>query len=1030
MKSFNLSDWALHHRSFIWYLLIVSVVAGFFAYLNLGREEDPAFTIKTMIVSAALPGATAEETARQVTDRIERKLLELDGLKHTRSVTSPGLAVVYVDLRDDTPAQEVTPVWRQVRNMMGDIRNEFPKEFAGFSFNDNFGDVFGNIYAFTSDGFTPRELRDQVDQIRKQVEKLGEVGKVDLVGTRDEVIYLEFSARRLAALGLDRQSVLRSLATQNAIVPSGVINTDRERILVRVPGTLGGAEAIANLNLRAGDVYFALSDVADVRTGYVDPPKSLFRYKGQEAIGLIVGMRSGGNVVLLGEELDTLMSKVSADLPIGIGLHKVADQPTVVEDSVGHFVQALIEAVAIVLLVSFISLGMRAGFVVALTIPLVLAMTFVILFVLDVTLQRISLGALIIALGLLVDDAMIAIETMIARLERGETREKAASYAWTSIAFPMLTGTLITVAGFVPIGLNTSQAGEFTFSLFVVIAVSLSLSWVVAVLFAPVLGVTFLSGKMQKHEGKVGRLRSSFHKVLLGAMNFKWLTIGVTVAIFAFSVYGMRFVEQQFFPTSDRTELIVDITLSQNASFASTNDAVSQVEEYLSTSADAVFWSTYVGKGAPRFVLSLHSPTPGPNFAQIIVQTTNIEARNRLQANLQSFGKNEITRAEVLVKLIELGPPVGKPVQYRISGPDIVELRDYARDLATLMSSDSRLVDIGLDWNEPARVAQVDVDQDKLRRLGLTQQDIAQTLYSLFDGAQVTQLRDERYLVDLISRGSDDDRGTLEALRNLQFGTPAGVAIPLASFASLSWSTEQTLIRRREGITTITVKAGIANDDQPATIVSALESKIEQFGNELPSAYELAVGGTVEVSSESQAPIIAVVPVMALIMLTLVMVQMQSFRLSFIVLAVAPLAIIGVVMALVASGAPLGFVAILGVLALVGILIRNSIILVHEIENLFASGRTRWEAVFEGSDNRARPILLTAAAASLALIPISRQIFWGPMAYAMMGGIIVGTIITLLFIPALYCAVFGVKQPELEPEIDEILQDDQINHLV
>jgi multidrug efflux pump subunit AcrB len=1009
--SFNLSDWALNHRSFVWYLLIASLLAGAFSYVNLGREEDPTFAIKTMVVVAALPGATAEETAVQVTDRIERKLLELDNLKNTRSVTAPGVATVYVDLTDQTRGDAVTDTWRKVRTMMSDIRGDFPSEFAGFVYNDDFGDVYGNIYAFTSDGFTPRELEDRVDDIRRRVVGLDQAGKVDLIGTQDEVVYLEFSTRRLAALGLDRASVVNSLASQNAIVPSGVINSGEERILVRVTGQFDSATALSDINLRSGDTFFALSDVAEVRAGYVDPPSSIFRYAGQPAIGLIVNMRSGGNVIQLGEELNTLMAEVAEEIPIGINIYKVADQPAVVEESVGHFVKALVEAVVIVLAVSFISLGVRAGFVVALTIPLVLAMTFVILDVLGITLQRISLGALIISLGLLVDDAMIAIETMISRLEIGQTREKAASYAWTSIAFPMLSGTLVTVAGFIPIGLNSSSAGEYTFSLFVVIAVSLVLSWVVAVIFAPVLGVTFLSSKMEKHDHSAGRVRRMFHGALKAAMGFKWVTILITVALFGTSIFGMRFVEQQFFPNSDRTELIVDVTLRQNASIASTDKAVSQLEGFLAHNEDATFWSSYVGSASPRFVLTLDAPTPGPHMGQIIIQTPGIEARNRLQAALTEFGRSEIPAAEVFVKKMALGPPVGKPVQYRLSGPDPLALVSRARQLAGVVATDDRLADITLDWSEPSRVVQVNLDQDKLRQLGVTQTDIAQALYTIFDGVNITELRDDRYLIDIIGRGSAEDRNSLEALQNLQLGTAEGDAIPLETFATLSWTTEQPRINRRDGVPTVTVMAAVITDDQPDTIVNSLEAGIDAYRQDLPSGYELVLGGTVESSAESQAPIAAVAPIMLLVMVTLVMIQMQSFRLSLIVLAAAPLGLIGVVLALVPSGAPLGFVAILGVLALMGILIRNSIILVHEIENLVAAGYTRWNAVFEGSDSRARPILLTAAAASLALIPISRQVFWGPMALAMMGGIIVGTLITLLFIPALYCAVFKVKRP-------------------
>ena len=1011
---FNLSDWALRHKSWVWYLIIVSVIAGAFSYTRLGREEDPSFMIKTMIVQAALPGATAEETATQVTDRIEKKLQELSNLLHTRSVTYPGLTLVYVDLRDDTPREDVAPTWTRVRQMMGDIQGEMPSEFAGFGFNDDFGDVYGNIYAFTADGFTPRELEDRVEAIRSQVLALPDAGKVDLIGTQAQVVHIEFSSRKLAALGLNQAAVLNSLSAQNAIVPSGMVRTAQEQILVRVTGQFTSPEALADTNLRVGDTYFALSDVAEVRSSYQDPPSSAVRHNGKTAISLIVGMRAGGNILEFGAQLETLMAEVEARLPVGIELHKVSDQPKVVEDSVSHFLRALVEAVVIVLAVSFVSLGVRAGLVVTMTIPLVLALTFVIMDLMGITLQRISLGALIIALGLLVDDAMIAIETMIARLEAGDDIKKAASYAWTSIAFPMLSGTLVTVAGFIPIGFNASNAGEYTISLFYVIAISLVLSWIVAVLFSPLLGSAFLPGKMAHHEVKPGRMRLAFRRALLAAMRAKWLTIGVTVLVFGLSVFSMRFVEQQFFPTSDRPELILDVTLRQNAAFHGTDEVMAELDRFLAGRDEAAYWSTYVGRSAPRFVLALDVPAPGPHMGQIVIVTPDLAARDALKAAVEEFSRG-LTGVEVFAKYLELGPPVGKPVQFRISGPDPKVLRDHARDLAAVVAGDDRLKAVSLDWSEPARVARVVLDQDKLRQLGLTQTDVARALYALYDGATVTELRDGRMLIDVVARGAEDDRGSLSGLQSLQLGNASGMAIPLQSFATIEWTVEQPQIQTRDRMPTITVKAAIVTKAQPATIVTALEPKVAAFAATLPAGYKVVTGGAVAESADSQAPIIAVVPIMLLLMVTLVMAQVQSFRLMFIVLAVAPLGLIGVVAALLPSGTPLGFVAILGVLALVGILIRNSIILVNEIEVLIQEGASRWQAVLGASDSRARPILLTAAAASLALIPISRQVFWGPMAYAMMGGIIAGTLITLIFAPALYCAVYRVKPEPVQP---------------
>lgn len=1010
MNGFNLSDWALKHRSFIWFLMIISVVAGVLSYINIGREEDPDFSIKTMIVSAALPGADVQETLAQVTDRIEKKLEDLDSLDFTRSITRPGEAIVYVELLAETDAQDLPAIWQKIRNMMADIRGDFPQEFKGFQFNDSFGDVFGNIYAFTSDGFSPREVRDHAERIRQAVQGLDDAGKVELFGTRDEVIYLEFSTRQLAALGVNQQAVLETLSAQNAILPSGIVDAGPEQVLVRVGGQLSGVESLEAISLRVDDRFFHLSDVATIRRGYQDPVSEMFRFRGQEAIGLSVGMRKGANILQFGEELKVTLARVQAELPIGIDIHQVADQPDVVDEAVDHFIRALVEAVLIVLAVSFISLGLRAGLVVTMTIPLVLAITFVVMDYVGITLQRISLGALIIALGLLVDDAMIAIETMMTRLEKGESLTRAASYAWTSIAFPMLSGTLITVTGFIPIGLNSSAAGEFTFSLFVVIAVSLLVSWIVAVLFAPLIGVTMLSQKPVHAEKGPGPLRRMFHVVLRQTMRFKWVTIAMTVLLFGGAVYSMRFVERQFFPDSDRPELIVDLTLPQNTAITETRAQTDRMETHLRDNGNVLFWSSYVGRGAPRFLLSYDVPTPGPNISQIVIQTPSIEARDALRAQLNQIAQTDFPGVDVFVKLLEIGPPVGRPVQYRISGPDIALLRDHVRDLAALMASDTRLAGVVMDWNEPARVVRVNILQNKARQLGISARDIASALNAVYDGAVVTQVRDDTYLVDILARGVQGDRQSVEALADLQLNTTDGRIIPLRVVATIGYDTEQPVIHQRDRMPTITVKAAIASTDQPATIMAGLAPKIENFRTSLPFAYQVAVGGTAESSGESQAPIFAVVPLMMLIILTLVMVQMQGFRLMFVVLCAAPLGLIGVVAALTLSGAPLGFVAILGVLALVGILIRNSIILVHEIEELRRKGRSAWDAVFEGSDSRARPILLTAAAASLALIPISREIFWGPMAYAMMGGIIAGTIITLVFVPALYLAVFGIRQ--------------------
>ncbi|PDS42265.1 ACR family transporter [Rhizobium anhuiense] len=1013
MKSFNLSDWALEHRSLVWYFMIVFILAGTFSYLNLGREEDPNFTIKTMVITAQWPGASAEEVTRQVTDRIEKKLQELESLDYTKSETVAGQTTVFVELLPTTKARDVAPTWLRIRNMIADIKGDFPSGVVGPFFNDRFGDVFGNIYAFTSDGLTQRQLRDLVENARSEVLTVPNVGKVDVIGAQDEAIYLEFSTRQIAALGIDQQSVIQTLQAQNAVTQSGFVDAGPERIALRVSGQFTSEESLRTINLRINDRFFPLTDVATIKRGYVDPPSSLFRFKGQPAIGLAIGMKQGANLLEFGEALDAQMKRVVADLPIGVDVHRVSDQPAVVDEAVSGFTRALFEAIVIVLVISFISLGLRAGMVVAISIPLVLAITFVVMEYSGISLQRISLGALIIALGLLVDDAMIAVEMMVARLEAGDDLRKAATYVYTSTAFPMLTGTLVTVAGFIPVGLNSSAAGEFTFTLFVVIAVSLIVSWVVAVLFTPLLGVTILPKTMKSHHEKKGRFASIFSWLLGLAMRWRWVTIILTVGVFGLSVGGMGLVQQQFFPNSDRTELVIDWNLPHNSSIAETNRQMAKFEkEMLADNKDIDHWTTYVGQGAPRFILSFDVQTPDVTFGQTIIVTKGLDVRDKVRAELQDYLTKTFPGTDAFVKLLDIGPPVGKPVQYRISGPDIQKVRDISQQFAGVVGSHPLLSNMVLDWNEPSRVVKVDVLQDKARQLGVSSEDIATALNGIVEGSTATQVRDDIYLVNVIGRARASERDSIQTLQNLQLSTSNGKVVPLSAVANFRYELEQPTIWRRDRQPTITLKAAVIGSTQPATIVDQLKPKVEEFQKNLPVGYKVEVGGAVESSAEAQGPIAAVAPLMLFTMATILMIQLQSFSRLFLVFAVAPTALIGVVAALLLSNAPMGFVAILGVLALIGILIRNSVILVVQIEHLRSEGMAPWKAVIEATEHRMRPIMLTAAAATLALIPISREIFWGPMAYAMMGGIVVGTALTLLFLPALYVAWFRIPRDE------------------
>ncbi|MGO7610876.1 efflux RND transporter permease subunit [Rhizobium ruizarguesonis] len=1013
MKSFNLSDWALEHRSLVWYFMIVFILAGAFSYVKLGREEDPNFTIKTMVITAQWPGASAEEVTRQVTDRIEKKLQELESLDYTKSETVAGKTTVFVELLPTTKAKDVAPTWLRIRNMIADIKGDFPTGVVGPFFNDRFGDVFGNIYAFTSDGLTQRQLRDLVEDARSKVLTVPNVGKVDVIGAQDEAIYLEFSTRQIAALGIDQQSVIQTLQAQNAVTQSGFVDAGPERIALRVSGQFTSEDSLRSINLRINDRFFPLSDVATIKRGYVDPPSALFRFNGQPAIGLAIGMKQGANLLEFGEGLDAQMKRVVADLPIGVNVHRVSDQPAVVDEAVSGFTRALFEAIVIVLIISFISLGLRAGMVVAISIPLVLAITFVVMEYSGISLQRISLGALIIALGLLVDDAMIAVEMMVARLEAGDDLRKAATHVYTSTAFPMLTGTLVTVAGFIPVGLNNSAAGEFTFTLFVVIAVSLIVSWVVAVLFTPLLGVTILPKTMKSHHEKKGRFASVFSWLLGLAMRWRWVTIILTVGVFGLSIGGMGLVQQQFFPSSDRTELVIDWNLPHNSSIAETNRQMARFEkEMLADNKDIDHWTTYVGQGAPRFILSFDVQTPDVSFGQTIIVTKGLDVRDKVRAELQDYLTKTFPGTDAFVKLLDIGPPVGKPVQYRITGPDIQKVRDLSQQFAGVMGSHPLLANMVLDWNEPSRVVKVDVLQDKARQLGVSSEDIATALNGIVEGSTATQVRDDIYLVNVIGRARASERDSIQTLENLQLSTSNGKVVPLSAVANFRYELEQPTIWRRDRQPTITVKAAVVGPTQPATIVDQLKPKVEEFQKNLPVGYKVEVGGAVESSADSQGPIVAVAPLMLFAMATILMIQLQSFSRLFLVFAVAPTALIGVVAALLLSNAPMGFVAILGVLALIGILIRNSVILVVQIEHLRSEGMAPWQAVIEATEHRMRPIMLTAAAATLALIPISREIFWGPMAYAMMGGIVVGTALTLLFLPALYVAWFRIPRDE------------------
>jgi multidrug efflux pump subunit AcrB len=1022
MNRLNLSEWAIRHRSLVTYLMLVIVVGGVGSYLRLGRSEDPDFTVKTMVVQAMWPGATVGDTLEQITDRIESKLQETPRLDYLKSYTSAGQATIFVSLKDSTPPAEVPDIWYQVRKKVGDIRSTLPQGIAGPFFNDEFGDTYGIVYGFTADGFTFRELRDYVVEVRKQLLQLPDISKIDILGAQDERVYVEFSTEKLAGLGIDRAALIAALQAQNAVIPAGVVQTGDEKILVRVSGAFRSVQDILAVNFVAKGRRIRLGDIAHVTRGPADPPQPMFRVNGKEGIGLAIAMRTGGDVLALGRNVAQAMSDITANLPVGIEPTLVADQPVTVEHAVDDFMEALWEAIAIVLAVSLVSLGLRAGAVVAVSIPLVLAAVFTAMMVFGIGFQRISLGALIIALGLLVDDAMITIESMVTRLERGDEKEQAAAFAYASTAYPRLTGTLVTVAGFVPIGFARSAAGEYTFSIFAVVAIALLASWIVAAVFAPLLGVWMLKKPKAAHSEEPGRFMRVFRRFLVLAMRARWLTILVTLGLFGAALYGMRLVPQQFFPSSDRPELLVDLQLPENASIYATRDAAARLDKLLKGDRDVDHWSTYVGQGAVRFYLPLNVQLPNDFFAQAVVVTKGLEERERVKAKLEHALENQFPNVVGRVYPLELGPPVGWPLQYRVTGPEPDQARAIAFKVAETLGTEPGARNINYNWIEPARTVRIRVDQDEARLLGLSSQDLALSVNAAMSGVVATQMRSGIYLVDVLVRASPEQRMSPETIRTLQVPLPNGRTVPLSQIASFDYGQEYPIVWRRDRRAAVTVQADVAPGMQAATVVQALAPKITALADSLPSGYHIAVGGTVEESTKAQTSVALVVPMMLVLTFTVLMFQLQSFNSLLLVLSMSPLGLIGVVAALLLSDKPLGFVAILGVLALMGMIARNSVILIDQVEKEKAQGLGPWDAVIAATSHRFRPILLTASAATLGMIPIAPTVFWGPMAYAIMGGLTVATVLTLVYLPALYVAWFRVKGPHPRDDHGTALQ--------
>jgi multidrug efflux pump len=1011
----NLSDWALKHRSFVVFTMIAIVIAGLTSYFRLGRNEDPAFTFRTMIVQAAWPGATLDDSLTQLTERLERKLQETKGLDFLRSYTSPGLTTIFVNLKGSTAARDVPDIWYQVRKNIGDIRRTLPQGVVGPGFNDDFGDTYGLIYAFTADGFGHRELRDYVEDMRSKLLQVSDVSKIEILGAQDEQIFVEFSTSQLAGLGIDRAALVDALQAQNAVIPAGSIQTGDEKLSIRVTGAFRSENDLLDVNFPSNGRLMRLRDIAEVRRSLSDPPQPMFRVNGKPAIGLAIAMREGGDILALGENVRKAIDSGMTDLPIGIDVTLVSDQPVVVKNAIGEFMESLWQAIAIIMACSILSLGFRPGAVVALSIPLTVAIIFPIMELIGIDLQRISLGALIIALGLLVDDAMTTVDVMTSRMAAGDEKEKAATFAYDTLAFPMLTGSFVTAAGFVPIGFARSSAGEYTFSIFAVVTIALIVSWFVAVLFAPLLGVWLLKAPEGKTDEKPSRITSAFRVLLLTAMRHRWTTVAIALACFVVALSAVPLVPRQFFPASDRPELVVDLTLPQNASIFASDRAATKLDAVLKDDPDVASWSTYVGRGAIRFYLPLNVQLNNDFFAQAVVIAKDVAARKRLQATLEKRLAEEFPSIVSRVSPLELGPPVGWPVQYRVSGPDLTEVRTIALQLGQILGSDNNLRLVNFDWIEPARKVRVEIDQDQARLLGLNSRLLSTYLNTVMSGSPITQVRDDIYLVDLVARAQDEQRVSLDTIQSLQVPLPSGRTVPLSQIARFEYDQEYPLIWRRDRVPTLTVQADVIPNSTPEEAVASLAPAVKKLQANLPAGYRITVGGTVEESANSQASVFAMVPVMLFLMLLFLMAQLHSFSRLAMVLSLVPMGLIGIVGALLISGRPLGFVAILGILALMGMIARNAVILIEQIEAERAQGRELWDAIVEGAVSRFRPIMLTAISTVLGFIPIAPTVFWGPMAFAIMGGLFVATLLTLLVLPALYVIFFRVSEPENRP---------------
>lgn len=1035
MKSFNLSEWSLRHPALVLYAMLALTIIGMASYSKLGQSEDPPFTFKVMVIRSAWPGANALEVEQQLTDKLEKKLQEVPWLDVLKSYSRAGESLIFLQAKDSAPPSEIPNIWYQARKKIGDIRYTLPNGVQGPIFNDEFGDVYGNLYALSGQGYDDAELKRQADVVRAELLRVANVGKVDFFGEQSQKIYIELSNAKLATFGIDTATFLQMLQAQNLMAAAGAYDSADEHIRFDVSGTYDDLQQIREVRLGTRNSEFRLGDVATVKRGYEQPTKERVRFMGQEALLMGVSMRQGGDIIKLGLDLDAAVAKIQAQLPVGLQLQMVSSQPRAVKNSVHEFVKSLTEAVVIVSAVSLLSLGLRSGIVVAISIPIVLAVTFWLMYLFGVGLHKISLGALILALGLLVDDAIIAVEMMASKMEQGWERGKAAAFAYTSTAMPMLSGTLVTAAGFLPIATAASSTGEYTRSIFQVVVIALLVSWLAAVIVVPYLGYRLLpdlsdhapqASVMQTWWARMRRkplpipqhshhdlYQSGFYQRFRGlvtaCVKHRWWVIAITVVIFALSIFGFKYVQQQFFPDSTRPEIIVDLRLAEGASFDASASEVKKLEAWLEKQSGIENYVAYIGTGSPRFYLPLDQQMPQRSFAQVVILTEGPKQREQLRLQLLALFENDFPSLRASVLRLENGPPVGFPVQFRVSGPDLQTLRGVARQVAEVMRANPNLSNVQLDWDEPVKLVQVNIDQSKARLLGVSSSQIANLINGAWQGIYVTEFREGIERIDVVVRGMEAERQRLSRLQSLMIYTATGQSVPLSQIASFDYGFEEGVIWRRNRIPTITVRAHVYGKTQAPTVSAQVESELATIKASLPIGYYLETGGAVEESAKGGSSVAAGMPLFLFSVLTVLMIQLQSFARVALVLLTAPLGMIGVTLFLLIFHQPFGFVAMLGTIALSGMIMRNSVILVDQIDQDKQAGHSDLEAIVDSTVRRFRPIVLTAAAAILAMIPLTQSAFFGPMAVAIMGGLTVATALTLLFLPALYAAWFGVR---------------------